>query len=360
MADHHLSLRLDPEPLAAASAAGSGSAPARLTLEFLDAAGEPTGRTMRPVVPAPIAVEVPSGTAGFEHQAVAPHVSLAAAGIADEAVTVRARAAGVVLVELPLSAAAARAPHAPAARRVFNPTGKWKLLLVSEEFPDAPTFFAACAALDAFIRSQPPFADPALSARFQIEALFWPSPPGGLFNTVSDGRRILGDNKLVNKFVKAANAKGNVTIVLVDRPVRGGAGGSKDRPAWVSITSAPNERWEMSAMHELGHSFGLADEYDDSSQPTPEPHPLEPNITDKRNAAKAPWAALCTPGIASNPTCAAGIVPPVPLGVVGTFEGARYRPTGRYRPTAECLMQRTDRPFCPVCQAQVRKALASA
>jgi hypothetical protein len=359
MADHHLSLRLAPEPLAAAAAA-SGSAPARLTLEFLDAAGEPTGRRVRPVVPAPVVVEVPSGTAGFDRQSIVPPVSVAAAGIADEAVTVRARAGGVLLAEMPLSAAAARAPHPPADRRVFNPAGKWKLLLVAEEFADAPTFFAACAALDSFIRSQPPFFDPALSARFQIEALFWPSPPGGLFNTHSDGRRILGDNKLVNKFVKAAKTKGNLTIVLVNRPVRGGSGGAKDRPAWVSITSAPNERWESSAMHELGHSFGLADEYDDSTQPTPEPHPLEPNITDKRNAAKAPWAALCTPGIPSNPTCAAGIVPPVPLGVVGTFEGARYRPTGRYRPTAECLMQRTDRQFCPVCQAHIRNGLASA
>src|SRR4051812_23621356 len=99
MADHHLSLRLEPEPLAAAA---SGSAPARLTLEFLDAAGQPTGRTVRPIVPTPVTVEVPSGDSGFDHHTVAPHVSVSAAGIADEAVTVRARASGVLLAEMPL------------------------------------------------------------------------------------------------------------------------------------------------------------------------------------------------------------------------------------------------------------------
>ena len=91
-----------------------------------------------------------------------------------------------------------------------------------------------------------------------------------------------------------AKANGRLTIVLVNLGIRGGAGGTQDRPAWVTTTSGPNEVWQAVALHELGHSFGLADEYDDASQPVPEPHPLEPNVTDRRNAAQAPWAALVT------------------------------------------------------------------
>ena len=149
-------------------------------------------------------------------------------------------------------------------------------------------------------------------------------------------------------------------MVLINRNIRGGAGGSKDRPAWVTTTSGPNESWQAVALHELGHSFGLADEYTNSAQPVPEPTPLEPNVTDRRNATRAPWAAMVTPGFPHDPTCAAGVRPPAPLGVVGTFEGARYRERGRFRPTAECLMDRTDRLFCPVCQAHIRKVLAAA
>ena len=69
---------------------------------------------------------------------------------------------------------------------------------------------------------------------------------------------------------------------------------------------------------------------------------------------------LVTPGHPGRPTCPAGVDPPVPLGVVGTFEGARYKARGRYRPTAECLMQRTDRPFCAVCQQVIADVLAAA
>jgi hypothetical protein len=150
---------------------------------------------------------------------------------------------------------------------------------------------------------------------------------------------------------------GLLTVVLVDLPRRGGAGGGQGRPAWVTITSGANETWEAVALHELGHSFGLADEYTNADQPTPEPLPLEPNVSSESDPARAPWASLCTPGHPAIPTCAAAVQPPVPLGIVGTFEGARYKDTGRYRPTAECLMQRTDRAFCPVCEAAIARVL---
>lgn len=336
-----------------------GGTPPRMTVEFLDKDGQTVGGRMRPLVPEPVHAEVPSGDAGMDWHKTDPHVTVAPKTVPGDAVAVRARSGGIVVAQLPLAAAASAKPAPPAERQTFNAAGKWTLLLLSELFTDKGRFFGFASALDQYIRSQAPFvSNPAGGVR--IEALFWPSPAGGLFNTIQNGRLVYGDTGLVNAFVAKSGARGRLTMVLVDLPQRGGAGGGQGRPAWVTITSEPTETWQAVALHELGHSFGLADEYTNSEQPTPEPHPLEPNVTDKSDPAQAPWAALCTPGHPGKPTCAAAVRPPAPLGVVGTFEGARYTETGRYRPTAECLMQRTDRPFCPVCQAAIARALAAA
>lgn len=365
MAGAHLSIPIDPAMIGLAGGAGlalggPAAAAGPLGLQFVDADERPVGKPRPLDIPQPVAMEVPGGAGGFDWQETQPPVGLAVAKIPAAAAAVHALAGPNLIAAVPLALALSAAPSPPVSRKIFNPAGRWKLTLVSDLFAAEQDFFDAAAALDSFIRAQPPFNEPATGARLQIEALFWPSPPGGLFNTKVDGRLVFGDNDLVKRFLKKAKAKGRLTVVLVNLGTRGGAGGNKDRPAWVTITSAPNEVWQGVALHELGHSFGLADEYEDSSQPVPEPNPLEPNVTEKRNAANAPWAALVTPGIATDPTCAHGAAPAVPAGSVGTFEGARYKSTGRYRPTAECLMQRTDRSFCPVCQAQIRKALAAA
>ncbi|HYJ53460.1 MAG TPA: M64 family metallopeptidase [Allosphingosinicella sp.] len=362
MAGAHLSIPINPAKLLASDgdfglAAHSAAGP--LSLQFVDADERPLGKPRPLEMPRPVAMEVPGGAGGFDWHKTLPPASVAVARIPAAAAAVHAFAGDNLMAAMPLAAAMAPGPTPPASRKIFNPAGRWKLTLVSDLFVAEKDFFDAAAALDSFIRGEPPFNEPT-GARLQIEALFWPSPPGGLFNTKVDGRLVFGDNELVKRYLKKAKAKGELTIVLVNLGTRGGAGGNKERPAWVTITSAPSEVWQAVALHELGHSFGLADEYDDSSQTVPEPSKLEPNVTDKRDATKAPWAPLVTPGIAVNPTCPAGVVPPAPAGVVGTFEGARYKKTGRYRPTAECLMQRTDKSFCPVCQAQIRKALAAA
>ena len=360
MADLTFSLWLD-EPPRARSRLGfapSAATPKMVEIELLDAERKPVAAPVEVPLPKPLDVEVPSGDAGFGWARVTPPLSVKV-GAAEGAEMVRARAGGRVLGFAPLAVAAPK-PTLPAARRVFNPDGNWKLVLVSERFGDADAFFAAAAQLHAFIMAMPPFSEAAVGRRLQLEALFWPSGPDGLFNTKVDGRRVFGDHDRVRKFVKKSGAKGKLVIVLVKSHVRGGAGGTGKRPAWVTIASDANERWEGVALHELGHSFGLADEYDDSAQPVPEPKKLEPNVTDKRDATKAPWATLRTPGLAHNPTCDADGNPAVPPGTVGTFEGARYKRTGRYRPTAECLMRRTDRTFCPVCQAAIRRVLGAA
>lgn len=354
----HLSLPVSHRHAADAHEHAAGGRPPRLTLEFLDEAGARVGGRLRPLVPAPFRIEVPNGDAGFDWHPADPHLSFPAKKVPDDAVTLRALAGLSLFAEMPLAAAAAPKPSPPADRRIFNPAGKWTLLLVSEHFADKERFFGFAEQLDASIRSQGPFARKPVGDALRVEALFWPSPAAGLFKTKQQGRLVYGDNDLVERYVGKSGSNGRLTVVLVDLPQRGGAGGGQGRAAWVTITSDPNETWEAVALHELGHSFGLADEYTNADQPTPEPRPLEPNVTDKSDPTQAPWVALCTPGHPAKPTCASTVQPAAPLGVVGTFEGARYRDTGRYRPTAECLMQRTDRPFCPVCEAAIARVLA--
>ncbi|TMJ20112.1 MAG: hypothetical protein E6G92_10260 [Alphaproteobacteria bacterium] len=364
MAGAHLSIPIDRKKLApppgAAFALAGPSEDGAVRLQFVDSAERPIGKARLLARPEAVAVEVPGGAGGMDWHQSHPPLSLPVSRIPAAAAAVHAFSGPQLVAAMALGSALMPAPSAPVSRRIFNPAGRWKLTLVSDLFAVEKDFFDAAEALDTFIRGQPPFDEAATGARLQIEALFWPSPPGGLFNTKVDGRLVTGDNALVGRYLKKAKAKGKLTVVLVNLATRGGAGGTSERPAWVTITSEPTEVWQAVALHELGHSFGLADEYDDSSQTVPEGSKLEPNVTDKRDATKAPWAPLVTPGIAVNPTCPAGVIPPAPAGVVGTFEGARYRKTGRYRPTAECLMQRTDRRFCPVCQAQIRKRLAEA
>jgi IgA peptidase M64 len=358
MADVHLSLWLEPEPSELEGVAPSlEAAPRSATIELLDSERNPLGSPIEVELAEPMAVEVPSGDAGFDWTRARAPVSLPLEELPEGAAFVRASAAGALLAEMALTEAAAPSPKPPTDRRVFNPAGDWTLLLVSESFDRADRFFAAAEQLHQFILAQAPFSDSAVGKHFRTEALFWPSGGSGLFNTRPNGRLVSGDNKLVGKFVRKSGARGNLTVVLVNSSVRGGAGGTRETPAWVTITSAATERWEAVALHELGHSFGLADEYDNAAQPTPEPNPLEPNVTAKRNGAQAPWASLRTQGLAHDPTVNASGQPAVPAGTVGTFEGARYHKQGRYRPTANCLMRETNQPFCLVCQQAIRKVL---
>jgi hypothetical protein len=123
----------------------------------------------------------------------------------------------------------------------------------------------------------------------------------------------------------------------------GGSGG--DRLATMTFDS----NVVSVAQHEFGHSFGdLADEYPgyfnypSCSDKTNDP-PCEANVTDENTRAKIkwnPWILPSTP-IPTNP---GGYGPDF----VGLFEGARYRPTGMYRPGEDCLMKYLHRPFCAV------------
>jgi hypothetical protein len=144
----------------------------------------------------------------------------------------------------------------------------------------------------------------------------------------------------------------DVAVVLVNDARFGGAGGGA-----VATVSAHPDSAEV-LLHEIAHTLaGLADEYEDSSvggwEPcSPEDDCGEPNATIRTARAEVPWAQWIAP-----PT-------PVPTpervvgeGVVGLFEGGRYRASGVFRPVEHaCRMRALDRPYCSVCaEALVRR-----
>lgn len=139
-------------------------------------------------------------------------------------------------------------------------------------------------------------------------------------------------------------------IVLVNSERYGGSGGA------VAVASA-SEDSPLVLLHELGHSFaGLADEYSydsfSGSIDTP-----EPNVDTDAVAPK--WAAWIKPATPLPTVSYGSELFADLLEVVGTFEGAKYRSSGVYRPAATCAMRDIHADFCPVCrEAHLRNFLA--
>jgi uncharacterized repeat protein (TIGR01451 family) len=133
-------------------------------------------------------------------------------------------------------------------------------------------------------------------------------------------------------------------LVLVNDSTYGGSGGV------FSVVSTNANAVDV-ARHEFGHTFSqLTDEYTTAYPGFPACSdvagtvPCEANATDQTSRAFLKWAPFVLPAT------------PVPTpdttaysGVVGLFEGARYRPNGFYRPQRSCLMNTLGVPFCAVC-----------
>lgn len=136
-------------------------------------------------------------------------------------------------------------------------------------------------------------------------------------------------------------------LVLVNDSTYGGSGGG------FSVVSTNINAVDV-ARHEFGHTFSrLADEYTTAYPGFPACSdisgalPCEANATDQTSRALLKWAPFVLPAtpLPTPDTPAYG-------GVVGLFQGARYRPAGIYRPQRSCLMNTLGAPFCAVCSQE--------
>ncbi len=233
--------------------------------------------------------------------------------------------------------------------------------VISDRFDSALEFFALVESLYEYWTTQQfPFTEASIKAVFSIRALFWRSDTvRGNFHTPDSAikdRILHGDGALVRSYQEAHGDPADFALVLIKSGRRAGAGGAvfkNDwRPAWMTITSEENEDWRALALHELGHAFGLADEYDAPPYELPITH-FEPNVSRQPSCgdAPAPWVNMCAGASGDYVRLFADTRP------VTAIEGARYSKSGWYRPHQGCLMRTSTAKFCPVCAEYLGRRL---
>jgi len=141
----------------------------------------------------------------------------------------------------------------------------------------------------------------------------------------------------------------NFAIVIVNDPKYGGSGGT------VCVSSANEQSFEVLA-HEIGHSLAqLADEYSyEGNQPPCDPQQdcQEANATLRTTLEQIKWHDWIEDGT-PLPTPATAPY----ASVTGLFEGARYTPTGIYRPQLNCKMRDLGADYCSVCTEQFVRSI---
>jgi hypothetical protein len=208
---------------------------------------------------------------------------------------------------------------------------------------DHPPYLAQCSGDNVACCSDPEALGDPLSGTYRTTAF------DARFCTLMVHRLLVVDT---SKVLAAASAvpDWDEIFVLVNDATYGGSGG------FISVTSTNGSAVDV-IRHEYGHSFShLADEYDSPIPGNPlcsdiSGSPCEPNVTDQTSFSAVKWKSWILP------------TTPVPTpegssysGVLGLFEGARYRSTGMYRPReSQCLMKSLGLPFCSICaQAYVK------
>jgi hypothetical protein len=148
-------------------------------------------------------------------------------------------------------------------------------------------------------------------------------------------RLICVDDAKVNAAVNASfpsSAYHEQVLVLVNDTQYGGSGGA------VAVASRNASAVEL-VLHEVGHSFGLlADEYETNPELCNLAEPSEVNATTRIDRASIKWKQWIA---SSTPLPTGG----TSAGVPGAYVGARYCPSGMYRPTFNSKMRTLGQPF---------------
>jgi len=137
-------------------------------------------------------------------------------------------------------------------------------------------------------------------------------------------------------------------IVMVNTEYHGGSGGAGDGIAVASRAHGPAVT-ARTVLHELGHAFGLIDEY-------PAGGGWAPNLAHASDRDRLPWEDL-VPASASLPSMG-GAGSGISFATVGAFADPDL--PGWYRPQWLCRMRysRHDA-FCKVCARYIERALQS-
>ncbi|MEO7814192.1 MAG: M64 family metallopeptidase [Sphingomicrobium sp.] len=266
--------------------------------------------------------------------------------------------------------------------------GGRRFLFVSEGFGDDgfDRFAQAAERMAAGLLKNAPFDQAAGSIR--IEALYLPLRGGAvvnigcrqspadvatlrptLFGTQScvgatlerlwagdeDRVRTLAERALGTMRPPILLADFDFVAVLIDSDVYGGAGSvdvAAKRPRIAWATTGHADSIEI-LLHELGHAFGLQDEYEDKYEGPPKPWR---NISAHPEPKNTPWQSLVTEERDSLTLATGGSWTGRNDGV-GTFEGAGYESRHRFRPSVDCRMRHLGKPFCPVCAAVIHSKL---
>jgi hypothetical protein len=271
------------------------------------------------------------------------------------------------------------------------PEHRWNLVIVAEGYTASEQAQFQSDAQDLLdnLLATPPFDEDEVACAMNVYRLDVESNESGADDPDCDGqgsdtyvetyfdasfcadgstyRLMYGDELHTAGTVNDAFPEWHQIVVVVNSPIRGGAGGG------VAWTSTGGTDWLDVFIHELGHSaFDLADEYDcytclpdeEGRDNYTDGEPIEPNVTAEPDPALVKWNGHVTAGPESptmeNPDCGERNLDPspVPAGTVGTFEGAHKYHCGAYRPQYDCMMRDSGIAFCAVCLEVVRDFFA--
>lgn len=341
------------------------AAPPRLTLEWIDANGDGIGDPLVLEPPPPVMVEVFGPSAGPRWSPGQSDIVVHGAPPADAAAA-RIGGPGFAELEIALEGVARQALGKPDTPPLLRgaPEAAWRLAVVADGYAELAAFEKDFDLLWEEFSGARPFKALHERGLVALVGLFWPSPDG---KSLFDARRrdnnpriIYGSTEAVNDAVAASGEPRDKILVVMNRPERGGAGGfDSSRPSWTTNVGAEHERWTQIALHELGHAFGLADEYASEGNGTAEPDPLEPNVSRDRDPVTVGWRRDVDLPRDRAPSLRKDEANPHPADSTGTFQGARYDATKYYRPSFGCRMQWTTWEFCKICSGVITKAIES-